>query len=194
MVAAALALDALRRRWRLALPLLAAAFLVDAYAEAAQAGRQPRGHYRLPEHAAARQLGQLPGVGAVLDLPMQPQPVHHLRYQLIQREHGRPVLFSMVLDHLGDGTERRRIQADPVLSWFLDLMEGPTADRAAFETPHWSCLREEGFTHLVLHRQGWPPERWSRARLLLYASLGEPVIEQGRDWICWRLPGADSGG
>jgi hypothetical protein len=193
VVAAALVVDALGRR-RCWLGVLAACLLVaDAGLEAGWAGRWPTGHYRIPEHAGAAQLGALLDTGAVLDLPPQPNPVNHLHYQLAQIHHGRPIRHHHHLGHLVISDAAAGVDQQPLLAWFHALMHGQAPRRDAFSGSELQQLRQAGFGYVVLHQHGWPPQRWSRARDLLLESLGEPVIQQGQSWICWRLPGAAAG-
>lgn len=193
VVAVALAVDALGRRWRWAAVVVAALVVADAWVEARQAGRLPTGHYRVPEHSGAEQLALLPQAGAVLDLPPRPQPVQHLQYQLLQIRHGRPLRFHHHLQHLRGESGANSLAGDPVLAWFEGLMHGQQEARDPFSTRELEGLRTAGFAFVTLHRQGWPEHRWQRARALLLESLGEPVIQQGSAWICWRLPGMDEG-
>ena len=193
VVAAALLVDALgrRRRW---LGVVAACLLVaDAGLEAGWAGRWPTGRYRIPEHPGAQQLGALPGSGAVLDLPPQPNPVNHLHYQLAQIHHGRPIRHHHHLTHLVGPGGSDGVDQQPLLTWFQALMHGQALEREPFTEAELGGLRQAGFDYLVLHQPGWPPQRWARARDLLLESLGEPVIQQGQSWICWRLPGGAEG-
>jgi hypothetical protein len=193
VIAAALAVDALGRRRRWLGVLVACLLLADAGIEAGLAGRWPRGRYRIPAHAGAEQLAALAGAGAVLDLPPQPNPVNHLHYQLIQIRHGRPIRHHHHLRHLLEPGVDDGVDQQAVLSWFHALMQGGAPERGPFEVAELAQLRSAGFGFVVLHQPGWPPQRWARARDLLLESLGEPVIQQGQTWICWRLPGVGEG-
>jgi len=188
-----LALDAVGRRRRWLAVLLAVLTLGNAWIEAEFAGRQPRGDYRLPENPGARELAELPGEGAVLDLPPQPNLVNHLRYQLVQIRHGRPVRFHHLLGHLQSSGGGDSVDRLPMVAWFRELMHGRGAERGDFTADEIAGLRAAGFGFVVLHKHGWPEHRWRRAQALLLSSLGEPVIQQSSAWICWRLPGADEG-
>ncbi len=187
VAAAGLALERLQRWRRLAAYIAATVVVVAAWAEGWHAQRLPRGGFRVPPHEQALALAQAPEEGAVLDLPMHPQPEHHLRYQLIQLRHQRPLLFNMVLSHLRPGAVRERVLQEPLLDWFLALMEGPPRAPRAFEAHELEGLRAAGFRYVVLHKAGWPQRRWRQGRQVLLTSLGEPWLQRGEDWICWRL-------
>jgi len=191
--AAALAVDALWRRWRWAALAVAGLMLLDAGGELILAGRWPTGHYRVPPHAQALQLATLPGDGAVLDLPPQPNPVNHLGYELLQLRHGRPIRHHHHLSHLVQPGAQDSVDAQPLLRWFYALMHGGELEREPFSAEELLGLEAAGFDYVVLHQRGWPAPRWARARDLLLESLGDPVIQQGSQWICWRLPGAEEG-
>lgn len=112
--------------------------------------------------------------GSVLDLPIQPNPANHLTYQMAQMDHGHPILFNMVLDHLDGGWVTETVDGDPVLAWFNTLKEPrrPTA-------PQWSRadfggLVDLGYGTVVLHHHGWPPDRFDAGRAALQGALGEP--------------------
>ncbi len=175
-------------RGRAWVPLLGGALcLGGGLAEQAWAERLPRGQFHLETHPGAAWLAQ--GEGAVLDLPIQPEPQHHLRYMLLQIEHGRPILFNMVLDHLADEGLSARVEQDPVLAWFQQLMEREAPPQRGFTAQELAGLRAQGFTVVVLHQQGWPRERWELAREVLTASLGEPSFRMGEQWLAWDLQG-----
>lgn len=180
-----------RRRW--AALVLAALLVADAGLEAWRGGRWPAGHFRVAAHAEADQLAALPGGGAVLDLPPQPNPVNHLGYQLLQLRHGRPIRHHHHLSHLVEAGAEGSVDQQPMLGWFHALMEGGAPERGPFSADELQGLEAAGFGFVVLHQKGWPPPRWARARAILLESLGEPVIQQGSHWICWRLPGAGEG-
>jgi hypothetical protein len=190
VAAAALAVQWLGARWRWAGLALAALLLADAGLEAWAFGRWPVGRFEIPQHAGATELAGLAGSGAVLDLPPQPQAVNHLHYQLLQIRHGRPVRHHHHLSHLVAPGVGGSVDQQPLLRWFHGLMQGRESPRGTFTSEELRGLSEAGFGYLVLHRKGWPQQRWSRARDLLLESLGEPVIQQGPAWMCWRLDGA----
>ncbi|MBK7761498.1 MAG: hypothetical protein IPI35_34880 [Deltaproteobacteria bacterium] len=79
------------------------------------------------------------------------------------------------------------VAADPLLSWFRALMEPGDRPPRRFTEAELVGLREQGFRFVVLHRRGWPPPRWRVARESLTMSLGEPFLQDGADWLCWRL-------
>jgi hypothetical protein len=193
VAAAALAVQWVGARWRWAGVALAVLLIADAGIEAWWSGRWPVGRFRIPQHAGADQLATSPGEGAVLDLPPQPQAVNHLHYQLLQIRHGRAVRHHHHLSHLVAPGADGSVDQQPLLAWFHALMQGAPGHREPFTPQELSGLGEAGFGWVVLHQKGWPAPRWSRARDLLLESLGEPVIQQGQSWICWRLPGAGEG-
>jgi hypothetical protein len=89
-------------------------------------------------------------------------------------DHGHPILFNMVLDHLDGGWVTETVDGDPVLAWFNTLKEPrrPTA-------PQWSRadfggLVDLGYGTVVLHHHGWPPDRFDAGRAALQGALGEP--------------------
>lgn len=174
---AALAVERLGRRG----VLLALALLANAWLRL----EWPRATFRLESPPELVALSELPG--AVLDLPFQPDRVAHLGYQLDQITHGHPILFHMVLTHLGPDQQALWRQ-DPALGWFIALMdERPPAPRT-FAPADFGPLKEQGFETIVLHQQGWPGDRWAMARRGLGESLGEPSLRVGERWIAWRLP------
>ncbi|MFT5584112.1 MAG: hypothetical protein ACI9VR_001697 [Cognaticolwellia sp.] len=131
--------------------------------------------------------GQL-ALGAVLDLPMQPSPEHHLQYQMMQVTHGRPILFNIVLDHLSGGSIREMVQGDPVLSWFNSLM-----DRKPPTQPDWGradleALQAQGFGVIALHQRGWPKPKWRAGREALEGVLGPAQVRGERSYMAWKLP------
>jgi hypothetical protein len=193
VVAAALAVEAAGRRRRWLVVLLAALLIGDAGLEAWRGDRWPAGHYRIPDHPAAERLAALTGAGAVLDLPPQPNPVNHLRYELAQIHHGRPIRHHHHLSHLVTPGAEGSVDRQPLLAWFHALMQGVAPEREPFTAVELAMLRDAGFGFVVLHQPGWPPQRWARARDLLLESLGEPVIQQGSAWMCWRLAGTEEG-
>lgn len=151
----------------------------------------PRGEYELPARRAAVELGWRPEQAAVLDLPIQPDRAQHLSYQLEQLAHGRPVLFNMVLSHLADPGLEQVVQQEPLLAWFAALM-GPRAPDARVFTPaDLAGLRARGFGFVVLHKRGWPAARWRRGYEALHQSLGDPLLRDRDEWICWSLPPAE---
>ncbi len=177
----ALAVERLPRLW---MALAAAGVLVgDALIE--QQDRWPRGIFALQDHPGSAWLAE--GEGVVLDLPIQPEPQNHLRYMLLQVQHGRPIVFNMVLDHLSDPTLASRVDADPVLSWFRTLMDRDKPEAVVFDLEDFSGLRADGVRDIVLHRQGWPPDRWQLASVVLEKSLGEPEMRVGPEWTAWSL-------
>lgn len=180
-VCAALAVEKLPKLWMAVL----AAVVVLSEGLVEQRERWPRGIFALQDHPGAQHLSR--GEGIVLDLPIQPEPVNHLRYMLLQMEHGRPIVFNMVLDHLADPRLSERIDADPVLSWFRALMEPEKPDRSEFSAADFAGLRAQGVRDIVLHRRGWPPDRWQLASLVLERSLGEPAMRVGPEWTAWSL-------
>ncbi len=192
-VAAGLAVQWLAGRWRWAGVALALVLLADAGLETWRSGRWPVGHYRVPEHAGADALAELPGGGAVLDLPPQPNPVNHLNYELLQLRHGRPIRYHHHLGHLVADGDGGSVDAQPLPAWFHGLMRGADSRREPFDEVELRGLVDAGFGYVVLHQKGWPAERWSRARDLMLESLGDPVIQQGSAWMCWRLSGAGDG-
>ena len=192
-VAAALTVQWLGQRRRWAAVAVAALLMVDAGVETWLGGRWPTGSFRLPPHHGATQLASLPGAGAVLDLPPQPNAVNHLGYQQIQIVHGRPIRHHHHLSHLVAAGDEGSVDQQPLLSWFHALMQGAAPPRGPFTADELRGLGDAGFGFVVLHQKGWPPPRWARARAILLESLGEPVIQQGSQWICWRLPGAGEG-
>ena len=98
---------------------------------------------------------------------------------------------QLQLQHLQQGVEPGLVDEQPLVSWFHALMQGREERRSAFTPQDLAGLEALGFSYVVLHQQGWPAPRWRRAHALLLESLGEPVIQQGSAWICWRLPGAE---
>lgn len=126
--------------------------------------------------------------GAVLDLPMQPAPEHHLRYQMLQLSHGRPILFNMVLDHLSDGGVKAVVEADPVLRWFRGLMEPGRAQAPQWDRADLVGLRAKGFGVVALHRKGWPAPKWEAARAALKQELGAPDVRGAQGYQAWELP------
>ena len=126
--------------------------------------------------------------GAVLDLPIQPEPAHHLHYQMMQLSHGRPILFNMVLDHLTRGSTYAMVQGDPVLSWFSSLM-GPKASAK----PEWGraelqTLQAQGFGVIALHRRGWPTPKWQAGQDALRGVLGPAQVRGEESYMAWELP------
>ncbi|MCB9794016.1 MAG: hypothetical protein H6741_14975 [Alphaproteobacteria bacterium] len=167
---------------------LGALLLGEATAETWQAGRWPRAQLQLERRAGPLALAELQEPGALLDLPIQPQPVNHLPYMMDQLTHGRPILFHMVLSHLDADAVSRRAEQDPVLRWFMALMQAQPPRPLGLSPADFSRLHAQGFRFVALHQPGWPPDRWEMADRALRASLGEPVLSQGRAWQCWRLP------
>ncbi|MFH1464730.1 MAG: hypothetical protein ABIO70_10120 [Pseudomonadota bacterium] len=192
--AAALALDLAARRRRWLAVVLAPLLLAGAIGEALLGQRWPGPTWRLEHPHDLTRLAELPEPGAVLDLPIQPDPARHLPYQIDQLTHGRPILLGHVLAHLQDRSFSERLERDPVLSWFHELMGDKAPSRERFSPEDFSALVEAGYAFVTLHKRGWPQARWARSEALLRKSLGEPVIQQGPDWICWRLPRADNKG
>lgn len=158
------------------------ALLLDAGAEL----RWPRGELRLSSPPALTALAARPEGGAVLDLPYQPDRVRHLGYQLDQITHHRPILFHMVLTHLG-AEEGAAWRADPLLGWFVALMDATPPAPRVFGAAELAPMQDQGFDFVVLHQEGWPGDRWDMARRALEQSLGPPVLAEGESWLCWRL-------
>ena len=172
------------------LPILAAVVVLAA-ALFEQRERWPRGIFELQDHPGAAWLAE--GEGVVLDLPIQPKPQHHLRYMILQMEHGRPIVFNMVLDHLSDPRLRERVEVDPVLSWFRRLMDRDKPEAADFAPEDFAGLHAQGVRHIVLHRAGWPPDRWQLGSVALERALGEPALRVGPEWTAWTLTASPQG-
>ncbi len=134
-------------------------------------------------------LGQMAS-GAVLDLPMQPAPEHHLHYQMMQLTHGRPILFNMVLDHLSDGGVKAMVQRDPVLRWFSSLMDRRPPTSPEWGRPELEALQAQGFGVVALHRRGWPQEKWQAGRAALQGVLGPARVRGEQSYMAWELPQA----
>jgi hypothetical protein len=189
-VAGGLAVDLAARRHRALAIGLGAALVLGAGFEAWRFDRWPGPTWRIPHDAVIGRLATLPEPGAVLDLPIQPDPAHHLTYQVEQLSHGRPILLGHVLPHLQSTALGDRVERDPVLSWFHELMRDAAPARERFAPEEFAGLQQAGYAFVVLHQRGWHRPRWVRSEALLRSSLGDPVIQQGSEWICWRLPGA----
>jgi hypothetical protein len=167
--------------------ILAIIFLTGTAMENQRAGRWPVAEYTPAPRAPSLALGALPEDGAVLDLPIQPAAVQHLNYQIEQLGHGRPILFHMALSHLQDPSLAARVAADPLLAWSRALMEPGELPPRAFTEAELAGPRAQGFRFVALHKRGWPAARWKVARESLTMSLGEPMLRDGTDWLCWRL-------
>lgn len=192
-VAAALWVRQVGQRHVLAGAGLAALLLGGAAGETLSAGRWPRAMYQIERRAGPLALSELTEPGALLDLPIQAEPVNHLPYMLDQVTHGRPILFHMVLSHLDEDGPRRRALADPVLSWFVRLTEARPPEAPGFQPEDFSALHAQGFRFLVLHQPGWPGDRWEMADAALREALGPPALSDGRAWQCWHVPGGSTG-
>jgi len=180
---AALVIDRVARRRRRTAAALAVAAVLVTGAERHHQQLWPFGGFALAPHDGALALSELPS-GAVLDLPRQPDPVHHLRYQLIQMQHGHPIVHDMILSHLGPSVAPA---TGALMRWFVDLM-GPIApEPLALDAEMVAELQEQGVGYVVLHKDGWPLERWALARRVLADGLGTPTLRQGDGWLCWEL-------
>ena len=189
VAAAALLLDRLWRVHRVAGTAAAGAILLAALAEQHGAGRLPVAGLGLPPRPMAEALATVPGPGAVIDLPVHRDPARHLRYQMGQLVHGRPILFHHIADFLDDGAGRAQVLEDPTLQWVVQASLSGSAPEAP-ETASLQALRaEEGFRFVVVHPKGWErPGRRTAALAALQARLGPPVLETPDGRLAWELP------
>jgi hypothetical protein len=142
----------------------------------------PRGRAAMPASPALAAIARRPG--AVLDLPIWQNPALHLDDQLHQLAHHQPIARSLQLFHL-DPTLRPRIDADPVLRWFLALTGEAAPPPARFARDAFAPHRARGFGWVTLRRGPLPDDRWAMAVDAI--GLGEPDLAEGDGWRAWRL-------
>ena len=148
--------------------------------------RWPHGAFRIEPQEHALALAERDGI--VLDLPIQADPVHHLDYMLVQVTHGRPIVFNMVLSHLSDPSLGKRVEADPVLSWFASLQRPQAPSAPDFDADAFQGLVDAGVTTVVLHERGWPRERHDQAVDAVSVALGPPRRGPGVRWWDINIP------
>ncbi len=185
-VAAALLLDRLAA-WRAWLgPALAAVLVVAAGLEAQWGGYRPHGGYHLPDHDGLQALAELPGEGAVLDLPVREHRLHVLPYQAMQLTHRRPIPYHMtspLLTTQGIGERQRR---NPFLRWFGAQVAGVAAE--PFTRADLGLLRAEGYRFVALNAGVVPQRSQERVVQAMRDALGPPLLQDGERWLCWEIP------
>jgi hypothetical protein len=168
-----LAACALARRPRLTpflAPLAALAVLLDSALLSPADWPVPSADVRVPAVYA-----QIPGPGAVIDLPVSLQSLAQGRYALYQIQHGRPIPYALnnptppILDarrltRLIIDLERSAVTSPPPTLPMLDLLVSR------------DLLASEGFAAIVLHPGLYPPAMAEKVRVILDRALG-PGLE-----------------
>jgi len=161
-------------RWRRAVGLGLALLVVGRWGMVAHESA-PEGKFALPADPAVRQLADVEGSGAVLDLPVDTSPQSVLRYQMFQTQHGRPLLLHSFPNHLHYG--EAAVLASPIVRWSRGAV-GPAPDV--------SGLRAAGVGFVTLHKPWMRGPQFGRARQALKDALGPPLLESPQ-WACWAL-------
>ena len=135
---------------------------------------------------ALAQLRDLPEEGGLVDLPLPQRGVPSYSYELLQLQHGRPLLHNSFEEDL--------VVVDPYPQlelwrrWASQLGQ-PIPGGSRGQVVDWAPLVYQGFAFVALHQGDLPRQRWVRMTEALDAELGEPVLREGDRWICWRIPG-----
>jgi hypothetical protein len=98
-------------------------------------------------------LAQLPE-GALIELPMQSQPVHLgiAHFQYYQVRHARPILNVNPLTHIDDVLALRDLAREhDLLALFLDLSDAQAVLRAQVTSAQVRALRDLGFRLVAVH-------------------------------------------
>ena len=98
--------------------------------------------------------------------------------------HGRPMLLSMQLTHLGG--RPALLDTDPVLQWFAQLATSQPPRARRFTRADFRGLEALGYRFVVLHRLDVAEHRWRLASDAL-SGLGEPWQRDGEHWLAWDL-------
>ena len=151
-----------------------------------QEGRWPYAGFEPPRRHVAKELRQLDGPGAVLDLPVIPRDPANLRYQLLQFLHRRPIFADSYLDHLREKTAGAQVIAHPVVDWLIPKVGPPPEPPETITEEEKQVLIDLGFRFIVLHQKGLEGHRFATAREALERWFGSARFSSG-DWICWDL-------
>ncbi len=129
------------RRWITALAL--AAIAVPAASDLAHLPIPfPRAQVVLP--ACLKQLAEMPGPGAVVDVPVSVQPHHAYRFLLSQTIHKRPILSGQAF------RSRSYAELDPLLADLRAIQEGGPLP-AVWDSIHADTLAAAGFRFFIVH-------------------------------------------
>ena len=141
----------------------------------------PRGVWRAPVYP---ELRDLPGEGALLDLPVASPGLDAMRYQNLQLLHGRPIPHHMTLPHLTTDAPALLLEDLPALAALAS--RSPSSPIGGLDADL-EALRERGYSWLVLHPRFVPVEERSARKRALRRLLGPPTLELDDHWIGWRL-------
>lgn len=165
-------------------PALALALLGTTAAETAKARLWPQAAFAIPDWDYLRQVGRVPGPGAVLELPPNATPTWAQDVQLRQLLHQRPVPGHAWLPHLATDHTPTALQTVPWLAWLAGLERGPEPE-LSLEHRSWLAARELRF--LALDMRFLEPGQAARAEARLTDLVGGPVARMDRGWACWDL-------
>ena len=96
-------------------------------------------------------LAEIPGPGAVVDVPVSVQPHHAYRFLLAQTVHGRPILSGQAF------RARSYAELDPMLAELRAIQEGVPPPQE-YNPDHVRTLANAGFRFFVVHGDFLEPE------------------------------------
>lgn len=169
-----------------AVPLAALALAAAAW-PVLQNDLWPDARYVLPGGEAMARIRDLPGDGALLDLPPQANRLRVMTLMAFQVTHGRPIPYHAALPHLQVQTLDDIVEGDEFLWWLRRTLEEGPKDPPTLESL--LDLRRKGIRFIVLH-QPYLPHAWDARRLVrvMRPVLGPPLLEEDGLWYCWELP------
>ena len=171
-------------RGRVVGPVISGLIVASALAEARQAELWPRGGFQVPHHAHLRALGEVPGAGAVLDLPAQDSGLWTQEIQLRQLAHRRPVPGHAWLAHLAPDHTPVAQQQVPLLAWITGLIGG---EAPPLDDDQQTALARFQIRFLAVDLSQLPKSRAPNVDAVLTERFGEPVARRGARWAAWDL-------
>ncbi len=154
--------------------------------ELAQARDWPRGGFSLPERPEVTAVGERPGAGVVVDLPVSRQGVHAQDNQLNQLLHQRPIPGHAWLPWLASDRTADALALAPLLRWASD---STTLEAPPFSEADRQALLAAGYRFIGLTPRYLGRDRAAAVSEAMQEALGPPMTGRSARWLCWDLEG-----